>query len=172
MNFCREIQTTSELLQIFLGRFQLLPQHCPAALNLGFKFIVRYVHYHPNFPFTVNQTAMPFKDEASATKFHQQKIECAFEQIAKFTEEDRQHYIKSMVREDEQNNWTTQPTYDALLIRYLPQLLGQGQTERQTQTQEPLPLLTSSITELDQLSNKIQRESSLILDKLLGEQLE
>ena len=89
MNFCREIKTASELLQIFLGRFQLLPQHCPAALNLGFKFIVRYVHYHPNFPFVANQTAMPFKDEASATKFHQQKIESAFENISKFTEEDR-----------------------------------------------------------------------------------
>ena len=72
MNFCRDIQTANELLQVFLGRFQLLPQHCPAALHLGFKFIVRYVHYHPNFPFTVNQTAMPFKDEASAIKFHQQ----------------------------------------------------------------------------------------------------
>ena len=101
MNFCREIQTTSELLQICLGRFQLLPQHCPAALNLGFKFIVRYVHYHPNFPFTVNQTAMPFKDEGAATKFHQQKIDRALANIAKFTEEDRQHYIKSMVKEDE-----------------------------------------------------------------------
>ena len=106
-----------------LGRFQLLPQHCLAALNLGFKFIVRYVHYYPNFHFTVNQTAMPFKDEASATKFHQQKIENAFENIAKFTEEDRQHYIKYMVREDEGNNWNTQPTYDALLIRNIPKLL-------------------------------------------------
>ena len=74
MNFCREVKTASELLQIFLGRFQLLPQHCPAALNLGFKFIVRDVHYHPNFPFVANQSAMPFQDEASATKFHQQKM--------------------------------------------------------------------------------------------------
>ena len=82
MNFSREIQTAIEILQVFVGRFQLLPQHCPAALNLGFKFIVRYVHYHPNFLFTVNQTAMPFKDEASATKFHQDKIESAFENIA------------------------------------------------------------------------------------------
>jgi hypothetical protein len=60
MNFCREIKTASELLQIFVGLFQLLPQHCPAALHLGFTFIVRYVHYHPNFPFTVNQSEMPF----------------------------------------------------------------------------------------------------------------
>ena len=172
MNFCREILTASELLQIFLGRFQLLPQHCPAALNLGFKFIVRYVHDHPAFPFVANQTAMPFKDEASATKFHQQQIESAFEHISKFTEEGRQHYIKSMVREDEQNNWTTQPTYDALLIRYLPQLLGKEPAQTQTQTQEPLPLLTSSITELDQLSNKIQRETALILDNILGKQLD
>ncbi len=73
MNFCREIHTTSELLQIFVGRFQPLPQHCPAALNLGFKFIVRYVYYHPGFPFTANQTAMPFKDEVAATKFHKKE---------------------------------------------------------------------------------------------------
>ena len=74
-----------------------------------------------------------------------------------------------MVREDEQNNWTTQPTYDALLIRYLPQLLGREPAssgtptvENPTQTQtleeakpEPLPTTSSSITELDQLSSKI-----------------
>ena len=120
MNFSREIQTPADVLQLFLGRFQLLPQHCPSALHLGFKFIVRYVHYHPNFPFVANQTAMPFKDEGSAARFHQQKIESAFPNISQFTEESRQHYIKNMVREDEQNNWTTQPTYDALLIRYLP----------------------------------------------------
>ena len=102
MNFGREIQTTSELLQIFVGRFQLLPQHCPSALNLGFKFIVRYVYYHPNLPFTANQTAMPFKDEAAAAKFHQQRIDSTFANMSTFTEEDRQHYIKSMVREDEQ----------------------------------------------------------------------
>ena len=173
MNFCREIPTASELLQIFLGRFQLLPQHCPAALNLGFKFIVRYVHYHPNFPFVANQSAMPVQDEASATKSHQQKIESAFEHISKFTEEDRQHYIKSMVREDEQNNWTTQPTYDALLIRYLPQLLGKEPTQTQEEAKpEPLPTPTASTTELDQLSNKIQRETALVLDKFLEKQLE
>ena len=136
MNFCREIKNTSEIFQMFSGRFQLLPQHCPAALNLGFKFIVRYVHYHPNFPFSVNQTAMPFKDEGAATKFHQRKIDSALANVANFTEEDRQHYIKSMVREDEQNNWNTQPTYDALLIRYLPQRLGKEPAEIQTQTQE------------------------------------
>ena len=77
MNFCREIQTTSELLQIFLGRFQLLPQHCPAAQNLGFKFIVRHVCYNPNSPFTVYETAYPFKDEDAATKFRQRKIDSA-----------------------------------------------------------------------------------------------
>ena len=148
-----------------------------------------------------------------------------------------------MVREDEQNNWTTQPTYDALLIRYLPQLLGKesllresqtkGPTQTQTHTQEkakpeqaetqtkthqthtlhkcscgalltktkiakhlrsdfhlnalskktkpvltqreantePLPTPTASTAELDQLSNKIQRETALILDKILGKQL-
>ena len=177
MNFCREIKTTSELLQIFLGRFQLLPQHCPAALNLGFKFIVRHVCYNPNSPFTVYETAYPFKDEDAATKFRQRKIDSALANIAKFTEEDRQHYIKSMVREDEQNNWTTQPTYDALLIRYLPQLLGKEPAETQTQTQEeakpePLPTPTASTAELDQLSNKIQRESALVLDKFLEKQLD
>ena len=79
MNFCRDIQTANELLQVFLGRFQLLPQHCPAALHLGFKFIVRYVHYHPHFPFTVNQSAMPFQDEVAATRFYLQRVESAFE---------------------------------------------------------------------------------------------
>ena len=90
-----------------------------------------------------------------------------------------------MVREDEQNNWTTQPTYDALLIRYRPQLLGrepaetqtQKQTQTQTQTQdeaktEPLPTPTASTAELDQLSRKIQEESALVLDKFLEKQLE
>ena len=83
MNFCRDIQTASELLQIFLGRFQLLPQHCPAALNLGFKFIVRYVHYHPTFPFTVNERGFPFREEEDAKRFHQQRIESAFENFFK-----------------------------------------------------------------------------------------
>jgi hypothetical protein len=183
MNFCREIKTTSELLQIFLGRFQLLPQHCPAAQNLGFKFIVRHVCYNPNSPFTVYETAYPFKDEDAATKFRQQKIDRALANIAKFTEEDRQHYIKYMVKEDGENNWTTQPTYDALLIRYLPQLLGKEPTQTETQTetptetqeeakQEPLPTPTASTAELDQLSNKIQEETALVLDKFLEKQLD
>ena len=106
MNFCREIQTTSELLQIFLGRFQLLPQHCPAAQKLGFKFIVRHVCYNPNSPFTVYETAYPFKDEDAATKFRQRKFDSALANIAKFTEEDRQHYIKNMVREDAETTGT------------------------------------------------------------------
>ena len=123
MNFSQEIQTPANVLQLFLGRFQLLPEHCPAALNLGFRFIVRYVHYHPHFPFTVNERGFPFREEEEAKRFHQQRIESAFENISKFTEESREHYIKNMVREDDQNNWTTQPTYDALLLRYLPKLL-------------------------------------------------
>ena len=175
MNFCREIKNTAEISQFFLGRFQVLPQHCPAALNLGFKFIVRYVYYHPKFPFSVNQAAMPFKDEASATQFQQQKIEIAFENIAKFSEEDRQHYIKHVVREDGGNNWNTQPTYDALLIRYLPQLLAKEETQTQTQEeakQEPLPTPTASTAELDQLSRKIQKETTLILDKIFNQVLE
>ena len=145
MNFSREIQTPANVLQFFLGRFQLLPQHCPAALHLGFKFIVRYVHYHPNFPFTANQTAMPFQDEASATRFHQQKIECAFDNISKFTEESRQHYIDSMVQKDDQNNWTAQPTYDALLIRYLPKLLPALDRHLHPQKAEPLPTPATNI---------------------------
>ena len=123
MNLSREIQTPADVLQSFLGRFQLLPQHCPAALNMGFKFIVGYVHYHPMFPFTVNERGFPFREEEEAKRFHQQRIESAFENISKFTEESREHYIDSMVQKDDQNNWTTQPTYDALLLRYLPKLL-------------------------------------------------
>ena len=174
MNFCREIKNTAEISQLFLGRFQVLPQHCPAALKLGFKFIARYVCYNPASPFSVYQTAYPFKDEASATQFQQQKIQLAFENIAKFTEEDRQHYIKNMVREDGENNWNTQPTYDALLIRYLPQLLAKEETQTETQEeakQEPLPTPTASTTELDQLSRKIQEETALILDKILENNL-
>ncbi len=114
MNFCREIQSASELFQIFSGRFQLLPQHCPSARNLGFKFIVRYVLYHPAFPFTGNQGAMPFKDEAAAARFRQQRVESAVENISKFTEEGRKHYVNNMVREEDQQKWTTNPTYDAL----------------------------------------------------------
>ena len=158
MNFSREIQTPADVLQLFLGRFQLLPQHCPAALNLGFKFIVRYVHYHPNFPFVANQTAMPFKDEGSATRFHQQKIESAFSKISQFTEESRQHYIKNMVREDEQNNWTTQPTYDALLIRYLPKLLPALDRHLHPQKAEPLPAPTTDVSRFcTKLENKLNK---------------
>ena len=89
MNFCREIQTPAELLQIFLGRFQLLPQHCPAALHLGFKCIFHYVHFHRNFPFGVNESRFPFKEEDEAKRIHQQRIESAFENISQFTEESR-----------------------------------------------------------------------------------
>jgi hypothetical protein len=115
---------------------------------------------------------MPFENEASATKFQQQKNENALANIAKFSEEDRQHYIKYMVREDGENNWNTQPTYDALLIRYLPQLLGKGQTETEPEVKQvPLPTPTASTAELDQLSRKIQEETALVLDKFLEKQI-
>lgn len=62
------------------------------------------------------------------------------------TVESRQHYIDSMVQEDEQNNWTTQPTYDALLIRYLPKLLSALDRHLHPQKAEPLPLLTTDVS--------------------------
>ena len=78
-----------------------------------------------------------------------------------------------MVREDGENNWTTQPTYDALLIRYLPQLLGKEETQTEPEVkQEPLPTPTASTAELDQLSRKIQKETALILDKIFNQVLE
>ncbi len=108
----------------------------------------------------------PLKMKPAQPNFINRKIESAFENISKFTEDDRQHYIKYIVREDEQTNWTTQPPYDALLIRYLTELLRKDEAEPE-QT-EPLPLLTSSITELDQLSRKIASESLDVLAKLDG----
>ena len=85
MNFSREIQTPADVLQLFLGRFQLLPQHCPSALHLGFKLIVRYVHYNPMFPFNVNQGAFPVREECQAKEFLERRIESAYSDISKPT---------------------------------------------------------------------------------------
>ena len=168
MNFCPKLDSNNAIFKTFLRRFQLLPQHCPAALHLGFKFIVRYVHYSPSSPFSVYEGAMPFKDEAQAKRYLELRIENAHSIISKFTEESREHYVKYMVRIDDQNDWTVAPTYDALLIRYCPRLLRDlskhlGKEPKEEANPEPLPTPTSSITELDQLSNKIAQESTKVL---------
>ncbi len=107
MNFCRELQTTSEILQIFFGRSQLLPQHCPVALHLGFKFIARYIHHHPMFPFTVNERGFPFKEEGEAKQFLERGIESACENLRAFEQncsDDRERRISQMVTEDGEAN--------------------------------------------------------------------
>ena len=78
-----------------------------------------------------------------------------------------------MVREDNQNTWTVAPTYDALLIRYYPRLLRDlskhlGKEPKEEANPEPLPTPISSITELDQLSSKIAKESHQVLANLDG----
>ncbi len=110
MNLCRGIQTASELSQIFLGRFQLLPQPCLAALPLGFKCIVRYARYHPTFPFRVYGRGLPFKDFGEAARFHQQKAENAHNNMSNFTEETRERLASQTFSEDdEQIGPFTQP---------------------------------------------------------------
>ncbi len=162
MNFCREMKTASEFLQIFLGRFQLLPQQCPAAL--GFKFIVRYVHYHPTFPFTVSQGPISCEDEGEAKRFHQQRIESTFSNISQLTEESREHYVTNMVSEDEQNNWTTQTTYHALLIRYLPKLLP-AFAQHLGNVQEPEQAKTPTEVKPEQAETQTTAHPKTTLDK-------
>ncbi len=93
MNCCPKLDSNNAIFKIFLGRFQLLPQHCPAALRLGFKFIVRYVHYSPTSLFSVYQGAMPFKDEAQAKRYLELRVENAHSIISQFTEESREQYV-------------------------------------------------------------------------------
>jgi hypothetical protein len=168
MNFCPKLDSNNAIFKTFLGRFQVVPQHCPAALHLGFKFIVRYVHYSPSSPFSVYEGAMPFKDEAQAKRYLEQRIENARSIISQITDESREHYVKYIVRIDDQNGWTVAPTYDALLIRYCPRLLRDlskhlGKEPKEDANPEPLPTPTSSITELDQSSNKIAQGSTKVL---------
>ena len=102
-----------------------------------------------------------------------------------------------MVREDGKTNWTIPPTYDALLLRYLPDLhialkthlkldsavvdtgdfkyqgwstgvRGKRRRAKQELKPEPLPTPTSSISELDQLSSKISQGSTNVLAELDG----
>ena len=94
-------------------------------------------------------------------------IDHAVDHISKFLEEDRERLASAMLREDGRGNYTVHPTYDALLIKYLPELLL-GLTPNVNQ---PLPTPTSSIAELDQLSNKIQKETAFYLTVLLEREL-
>ena len=62
-----------------------------------------------------------------------------------------------MVKEDDQNNWTTQPTYDALLIRYLPKLLP---TLGKHLGKEPEPEQAQTPTEVQQEAKQEQNRSN------------
>ncbi len=81
MNRWQAIFSTGELLQTFLNRFKIVAQTSPCAVHLGYKFVVRYVYYNAMLPFNVYEGAIPFREEAEAKQFHQQKIEVACDDV-------------------------------------------------------------------------------------------
>ena len=59
MNFSQVNLSICQVAQTFLNRFQVLPQHCPCALKLGFTHIVRFVSYDPRTPFVFSREGFP-----------------------------------------------------------------------------------------------------------------
>ena len=165
MNNSQVNLSIAQVAQTFLNRFQVLPQHCPCALKLGFTHIVRFVSYDPRTPFCVCERGFPFTSEDEAKWYCQIQIKHAVDRISKFPEEERERFASVMLRDDGKGNYTVHPTYDALLTKYLPELL----LGLNPNSSKPLPTPTSSITELDQFSSKIASESLDVLAKLDGQ---
>ncbi len=62
-------------------------------------------------------------DEGETKRSYQQRSENTIQHMSKITEVNRERLANQMANEDDQTTWTVHPTYDALLIRYLPKLL-------------------------------------------------
>ena len=123
MNRCPVFQTAAEICQTFLGRFQVVPRSSPCALHLGFTHLVRFVSYDPRCPFTVLERGSPFRSEAEAGHYCKTQLEYAIERISKFPEEERERLATAILHESA-SEYRTHPTYDALLLKYLPELLS------------------------------------------------
>ena len=154
MNFSQVNLSTSQVAVTFLNRFQVLPQHCPCALKLGFTYIVRFVSYDPRTPFCVCERGFPFRSEDEAKRFCQIKIKHAIDHVLKFSEQERERFASVMLREDGKGNYTVHPTYDALLIKYLPELL----LGLNPKVSQPLPTPSVDVTKwCNKLENKLSK---------------
>ncbi len=69
------------------------------------------------------ERGFPFRSEDETKRFCQIKIKHAIDHISKFSEEERERPASAMLQEDGKGNYQAHPTYDALLIKYLPELL-------------------------------------------------
>jgi hypothetical protein len=138
--------STTAICQIFLDRFQVSLEQHPCALRLGFTHIVRFVYYDPRTPFTVYPSGYPFKSEDEATRFCKSKLNRAIDYISKFPEQERERLATAMLREDGKGNHEVRATYDALLLKYLPQLLPTFHRPMNPDIQpEPKPLSTPTV---------------------------
>ena len=123
MNRCPVFQTAAEICRTFFGRFQVVPQSSPCALHLGFTHLVRFVSYDPRYPFEVLDRGSPFRSEAEADQYCKTQLEYAIERISEFREEERERLAAAMLHESA-SGYQAHPTYDALLLKYLPELLS------------------------------------------------
>ena len=167
MNFSQVNLSINQVAQTFLNRFQVLPQHCPCALRLGFTHIVRFVSYDPRTPFCVLERGFPFRSEDEAKRYCQIQIKHAIDRISKFPEEERERFASVMLREDGRGNYTVHPTYDALLIKYLPELL----LGLNPKVSQPLPTPSVDVTKWcnkleDKLSKSLKKVEFLLLIKV------
>ena len=154
MNFSQVNLSINQVAQTFLNRFQVLPQHCPCALKLGFTHIVRFVSYDPRTPFCVLERGFPFRSEDEAKRYCQIQIKHAIDRISKFPEEERERFASVMLREDGKGNYTVHPTYDALLIKYLPELI----IGLNPKVSQPLPTPSVDVTKwCNKLENKLSQ---------------
>ncbi len=121
--------------------------HSPCSLRLGFSHVVRFVPYDPQTPFTVCGRGHPFSPEGEARRYCKRKLEHTIEQISKFPEQERERLASHMLGEDGKGNHEVDPSYDALLMRYRPELLPALNRHMNPDSQpEPKPLPTPAVS--------------------------
>ena len=122
MNRCPANLSTKQVLDAFLDRFRVVPQHCPSALHLGCTHLASFFVYLPLCPSSPTERRYPFKSEAEANNFSRIKLEHAFDRISKYEESERQRLAEAMLREDG-DEIRVHVGYDALTMQYLPVLV-------------------------------------------------
>ncbi len=65
----------------------------------------------------------PFGSEEQAKQFCQTQIKHAVDHVLNVSEQERERLSSVMLREDGKGNHQAHPTYDALLIKYRPELI-------------------------------------------------
>ena len=170
MNRCQANLSIGELLQIFLDRFQVFPQHTPFALHMGWTHLVRFVRYNPMSPFSVEESGCPFASEGDAQQFCRTQLEHAVDRISQFSEEERERLVTAMLREDDAGICKVHATYDALLLKYFPVLMpALSRHVNITKKRGKIALPPApSLEGLDDVAAKVSKTTPKVLAKLDG----